>query len=160
MVIRRSLSTGTEAKVCTDLAEQGVAIPTPTQSGVWRSVIRSGEKEKEHIKRILQTEEDFCLHFDGKNLCGIEYQVVCLKSENREIKLGVLKCKSGSAQNIFNKLEQLLNEFAAWSNIKMIISDTTSVNTGRLNGIVVKLQKKMSEMGLEKHSSLGASIMF
>ena len=67
---------------------------------------------------------------------------MCLKNEIREIKLGVLKCKSGSAQNIFNELEQLLNEFAAWSNIKMIISDTTSVNTGRLNGIVVKLQKK------------------
>ena len=85
---------------------------------------------------------------------------MCLKSENKEIKLGVLKSKSGSAQNIFNELEQLLNEFAAWSNIKMIISDTTSVNTGRLNGIVVKLQKKMSKMGLKSHSLLGASIMF
>ena len=98
MVIRRSLSTGTAAKVCTDLAEQGVAIPTPTQSGVWRSVIRSRKKGKEHIKKILQTEKDFCLYFDGKKLCGFEYQGVCLKSENREIKLGVLKCKSGSAQ--------------------------------------------------------------
>ena len=54
MVIRRSLSTGIAAKVCTDLAEQGVAIPTPTQSGVWRSVIRSGEKEKEHIKKFCR----------------------------------------------------------------------------------------------------------
>ena len=80
---------------------------------------------------------------------------MCLKSENRKIKLGVRKCKSGSAQNIFNVLEQLLIEFAAWSNIKMIISDTTSVNTGRLNGIAVKLQKKMSEMGLEKPQFIG-----
>ena len=32
----------------------------------------------------------------------------------------------------------------------MIICDTTAVNTGRLNGIVVKLQRKMCEMGLEK----------
>ena len=32
----------------------------------------------------------------------------------------------------------------------MIISDTTSVNTGRLNVIVVKLQKKMNEMGLDR----------
>ena len=80
---------------------------------------------------------------------------MCLKCENREIKLGVLKCKSGSAQNIFHELEQLLNDFATWSNIKMIILDTTSVNTGCLNGIVVKLQKKMCEMGLEKPQFTG-----
>ena len=71
MVICCSSSTGTAAKVCTDLTEQGVGIPTPTQSGVWCSVIRSGEKEKEHIKKILRTEKDFCLHFDGKKLCDI-----------------------------------------------------------------------------------------
>jgi len=39
MVIRHSLSTRVAAKLCSDLADEGVALPT--QSGVWRSVIRS-----------------------------------------------------------------------------------------------------------------------
>ena len=99
------------AKVCTDLAEQGVAIPTPTQFGVWRSVIRSGEKEKENIKKVLQTKKTSAFILMQKKLCGIEYQVVCLNSGNREIKLGELKCKSESAQNIFNELEHLQTNF-------------------------------------------------
>ena len=32
----------------------------------------------------------------------------------------------------------------------MIICDTTAVNTGRVNGVVVKLLKKMAEMSLER----------
>ena len=95
MVIRHSLSTHAASKVCSDLAEEGVVLPTPTQSGVWRSVLKTGQKEKDHIKILLQKEKGYCLYFDGKKLSGNEYQVVCLQSESREIKLGVLKCKSG-----------------------------------------------------------------
>ena len=68
-----------------------------------------------------------------------EYQVICLQSQSREIKLRILKCSSGSAQHIYDQLEQILDEYIAWSCIKMIIRDTTAVNTGRLNGVVVKL---------------------
>ena len=98
MVIRHSMSTYKAAAVCSTLAEEGVTLSTPSQSGVWRSVLRKGEKEKEKIKVILQQEKNYCLHFDGKKLSNSEYQVVCLQSQSREIKLGILKCSSGSAQ--------------------------------------------------------------
>ena len=150
MVIRHSMSTYKAAAVCSTLAEEGVILSTQSQSSVWRSVLRKGEKEKEKIKVILQQEKNYCLHFDGKKLSNSEYQVVCLQSQSREIKLGILKCSSGSAQHIYNQLEQILDEHIAWSCIKTIICDTTAVNTGRVNGVVVKLQKKMAEMGLER----------
>ena len=155
MVIRHSMSTYKAAAVCSTLAEEGVTLSTPSQSGVWRSVLRKGEKEREKIKVILQQEKNYCLHFDGKKLSNSEYQVVCLQSQSREIKLGILKCSSGSAQHIYNQLEQILDEYIAWSCIKMIICDTTAVNIGRVNGVVVKLQKKMAEMGLERPQYIG-----
>ena len=48
-----------------------------------------------------------------------------------ELKFGILKCDSGSSQDIINALERLLNEFDAWGNFKMIICDTVKIpNTG------------------------------
>ena len=105
MVIRHSMSTYKAAAVCSTLAEEGVTLSAPSQSGVWRSVLRKGEKEKKKIKVILQQEKNYCLHFDGKKLSNSEYQVVCLQNQSREIKLGILKCSSGSAQHIYNQLE-------------------------------------------------------
>ena len=41
-------------------------IPNPSQSGVWRAVLRAADAEAE-IKGIFETGEEFYLHFDGKN---------------------------------------------------------------------------------------------
>ena len=69
-------------------------------------------------------------------ILNYEYQVVCFNSSLRELKLGILKCKSGSSQHIFTELESLLNQFDTCKSLKMIICDTTTVNTGWLKGIV------------------------
>ena len=154
LVNRNSLSTNKASVVCKSLAEEGVNLPTPTQSGIWRAVIRSGEQKKQEIKEFLKV-ENYCLHFDGKHLSNEEYQVVCLQNERRMIKLGIAKCESGSAQDIYNGLEEILNEFDAWHSIKMIICDTTAVNTGRINGVIVKIQRKMRDRGCDIPQYIG-----
>ena len=155
LVSRQSLSTNKASKVCASLAEERVPLPTPTQSGVWRGVIRLAEKKKAEIKSLLKVEKNFCLHFDGKRLVKHEYQVVCLKSSTRDIRLGVARCKSGSSQDIYDALEKVIDEYDAWSSIKMIICDTTAVNTGRSNGVVVKIQREMTGKGLDMPQYIG-----
>lgn len=86
-------------------------------------------------KSILQEKKHFYLYFDGKRFENNEYQVIILKSSLIKLKLGLLKCESGSSNHIFSALLSLLNEFCAWKNLKMIVCDTTAVNTGRVNEI-------------------------
>ena len=155
LVTTKSLSTNKATEVCYSLADSGIIVPTPSQSGVWRAVIRCGKHAKNQIKSILTNEKDFCLHFDGKRMDKHEYQVVILKSSLRELKLGTLKCKSGSSLDIFHALESLITEFDAWKNIKMIVCDTTPVNTGRLNGVVRKLKNEFAKRGFEQPQYVG-----
>ena len=42
------------------------------------------------------------------------------------IKLGILKCESGSAAAVHKELHQLIDEYDAWENVCMIICDTTT----------------------------------
>ena len=86
-------------------------------------------------------ENSLCLHFDGKKLNNVEYQVFCLQSPNNQIKLGVAQCKDSTANSIFTGIKDILDEYKAWPSIKMIICDTTATNTGRLNGVIVQVQK-------------------
>ena len=44
----------------------------------------------------------------------------------------------------------MLEEFNLWKSMLMIIADTTSVNTGRKNGVVVQLQKMLEKNGSPK----------
>ena len=69
-----------------------------------------------------------------------EYQVVCLQNPTKEIKLGVVRCENGSAENIFKGIVSILDDYDVWSSIKMIICDTTAVNTGHINGVVARIQ--------------------
>ena len=55
----------------------------------------------------------------------------------------------------FYRDKKIIDEFDAWSSIQMIICDTTSVNTGRKNGIVIRLQKKFENKGFQKHQYIG-----
>jgi len=85
----------------------------------------------------------------------LRYQVVCLKNPTRTLHLGILACESGSAVDIFVPLQALLDEYNAWNSVRMIISDTTAVNTGRKSGIVVRLQRQFREKGLEQPQFIG-----
>jgi hypothetical protein len=75
LVIQHGLSTWQASRVCKSLSSEGVELPTPSQSGVWRRVIKQGKLMKERIKKVLSEEKDYCLHFDGKKMNGEEYQV-------------------------------------------------------------------------------------
>jgi hypothetical protein len=54
--------------VCESLASSNVALPTPSQSGIWRRVVKEGQLMQDKIKNVLKDENNFCLHFDGKKL--------------------------------------------------------------------------------------------
>ncbi|XP_075205826.1 phosphatidylcholine transfer protein isoform X1 [Anomaloglossus baeobatrachus] len=105
---------------------------------------------KTKIFEKLQSKDPYCLHFDGKRIQGEEYQVVLLKNTTTKIKLGILKCENGSATAIHKELHQLIDEYDAWENIRMIICDTAAVNTGRLNGIVRLIQDDVLRKGFQK----------
>ena len=81
------------------------------------------------------------MHFDGKHIKNTEYCVVVLKNENREVKPAVLALTDGKGETIFNGIKTVLDEYKQWSAIKIIISDTTSANTGKSAGAVTQLQK-------------------
>ena len=63
------------------------------------------------IVQKLQSKYPYCLQFDGKRVQEEEYQVVLLKNMTTEIKLGILKCESGSAAPIHKELHQLIDEY-------------------------------------------------
>ena len=85
--------------------------------------------------------ENWFLHFDGKHIEENEYQVVVLKNERTEVKLDALHLKDGKADTISEGIAKVLDKYNLWTTIKMIVADTTSVNTGRKSGVVVQLQK-------------------
>ena len=139
------LSRRLASRVRTKLAHDGVELPTPTQTAIWRRVIENGKTKAKTIEHILQNEHNFRLHFDGKRIRKKEYQVICLTSPTRIISLSIVCCASGSSKCIFTATRKTLDEFDGWSSIKMIVCDTTSVNTGRKNGVVARLQREFED---------------
>jgi len=154
LVSTASMSTAKASFVLHQLAEEGVNVPTPSQSGIWRRVIEDAKAVKKKLKEIISKEE-FCLHFDGKRIDSKEFQVVCLKNSARSLNLGVLACSSGSAEDIFTPMKALLDEYDAWRSVKMIISDTTAVNTGHQSGVIIRLQRQFKQLGLEEPQYIG-----
>ena len=156
LVTKCSLSTRQASKVCGILSNEGAdLVSTPSQAGVWKRVIKDGKEKKSQIINILQHDTEFCLHFDGKRIMTKEYEVVCLKSPSKTINMGVIVCDSGTAADVFLGLKNLLDEFDAWKNIKMIVCDTTAVNTGKKNGIVISLQREFSRKGFIQPQYIG-----
>jgi hypothetical protein len=84
-----------------------------------------------------------------------EHQVVVLKNEFKEVRLSILALPNGQAKTIVSAIAEVLTEFSLWSSIKMIVSDTTNVNTGKKNGVVVSLQKWCREFGFESPVFIG-----
>src|SRR6218665_69973 len=146
LVSKVSLSTRKASTVLENLAEEGLDVRTPPQSGIWRRVIKDADKVKARRKNLIN-EEEFCLNFDGKRIDSKEYQVVCLRNSARPLNLDVLACDSGSAENIFIPLQDLLDEYNAWRRVKMIVSDNTAENTIHRNGVVARLQKQFQKKG-------------
>lgn len=154
LVTTAKLSSRKAHTVCKTLAKDGISIPTPSQSGVYKATMKAGEKLKEHFIETLRN-ENWSLHFDGKHIKNTEYQVVVLKNENREVKLAVLALINGKGETIFNGIKTVLDEYKLWPAIKLIISDTTSANTGKSVGAVTRLQNHFVKLGLDKPLYIG-----
>ena len=144
LVTSSNLSTNSAARVCRQLSNEGIEIPTPSQPGIHKAIFRRAAEVRRHLVDTLH-QENWSLHFDGKKMNGIEHQAMVLKNEAREIKLAVLQLKDGTAATIAAGLEVVLQDFNLWRSVKMIIADTTSVNTGKKTGIVVRLQQMFAK---------------
>ncbi|QQP40599.1 Uncharacterized protein FKW44_014704, partial [Caligus rogercresseyi] len=146
LVTSSKLSTHKAAKVCRQLSGEGIEIRTPSQPGIHKALYRRAAEVKQHLVSTLH-QEKWSLHFDGKKINGIEHQAVVLKNEAKEIKLTVLQLKDGTAATIAKGLQDVLQEFNLWGSILMIIADTTSVNTGKKSGVVIRLQQMFEKNG-------------
>lgn len=154
LVTNLNISTSKASLVCKQLSEAGVSIATPSQKTIHRHVKKNAErKETVYIQNLNLNQ--WALHFDGKKINKKEVQVVVLKNETEEIKLGVLVLEDGRACTIFNGIKELLDKFNLWASVKMIISDTTSVNTGKNGGVVRLLQDHVKSLSLPPPQYIG-----
>ena len=93
---------------------------------------KEASKVKEQLKETLEL-KNWSLHFDGKHIEESEYQVIVLKNKRTEVKVDALHLKDGNADTISEGIAKVLDEYNLWTT-KMIVADTTSVNTGRKSG--------------------------
>src|SRR5206468_88465 len=121
----------------------------PRQSAIHKAIYTRAAQVKKYLVSTLHLEK-WSIHFDGKHIEGIEYQAVVLNNEAKEMKLTALKLKDGKAQTIAEGLQDVLEEFNLWGSIVMIVTDTTSVDTGKRTGVVVRLQEMFEEKGHPK----------
>ncbi|XP_037793836.1 uncharacterized protein LOC119589289 [Penaeus monodon] len=101
---------------------------------------------KEEMKESLRKDR-WSLHFDGKHPEGREYQAVVLKNPDSEIKLAALDLNDSKAESIADGISDVIDEYKLWDSINMIVADTTSVNTGKQSGVVVRLQRMFTSRG-------------
>ena len=99
LVTSTRVSTNKAAKICQQLSHNGIDIPTPSQAAIYKSTYKEAAKLKEEMTETLQMEQ-WSLHFDGKRIEDKEYQVVVLKNERTEVKLGALHLKDGKTKKI------------------------------------------------------------
>ena len=154
LVTSSKLSTSKAATVCQQLSQCGIDVGTPSQSGIYRPTSKEAKKLKEDMKTTLNL-ENWSLHFDGKRIDDEEYQVLVLKNEQREVKFEALDLPNRKADTVVKGITAVLDEYNLWKSIKMIVADTTNVNTRRRNGIVIQLQPLFAEKKLEKPQFVG-----
>ncbi|ELU18836.1 hypothetical protein CAPTEDRAFT_210307 [Capitella teleta] len=85
----------------------------------------------------------------------MEYQAVVLKNSDSEIKLAALDLDHGKAETITESISSVIDECNLWGSIKMIISDTTSVNTGNKAEVGMRQQKMFAIRGHQKPQFIG-----
>ena len=77
--------------------------------------------------------------FSWEKIEDEEYQVVVLKNERKETKLGAFKIQNDKASSISNAISFFQEEFSLWNLINMIIADTIAANTCPKGGVVLLL---------------------
>ena len=68
--------------------------------------------------------------------------------------------QSRSDKDIYSSIKLLLDEYDAWKDVKIIILDTTAVNTGHKIGVVVRFKKRLSKKVWKNRNILDASTIF
>ena len=71
--------------------------------------------------------QQFFLNFNVKRIESKEFIVTGLQNKDKTVKLACKFCKNGSAEEISEQIKIVLDE---WNKIRMIICDTTAVNSG------------------------------
>ena len=54
----------------------------------------------------------------------------------------------GKSCTIYEGIKEVLDEYDLWGSIKMIVSDTTNVNTEKYGGVVARIQNEMEQKDL------------
>ena len=78
-----------------------------------KTLFKRAAEVKQHLVSTLICEK-WSLHFNGKQIQGIEHQAVILKNEVKEIKLNVLRLKNGTAATIAKRIQGVLDEYNLW----------------------------------------------
>ena len=81
-----------------------------------------------------------------------------MKNERMEVKLVALCLNDGKTETFTDGISTNVEECNLWSAVKMIVADTTSVNTGKTNGVVVRLKRIFSKKVFDKQLFFLASI--
>lgn len=144
------ISSRKTSKILSIMKEEGFDVPNATHSAINKRILKNSVEMKDILKDKIQNSQDYCLHFDGKRITKSKKErvVVCLSNATDNLYLGVLTMENCSAESISDALIELIDNYNAWVKIKMIISDATNVNTGKRNGIVVRLQRAFILKGL------------
>ena len=110
LVTSSKLLTYKTARLCHQLSGEGIEILTPSQQGIHKTLFKRVVEVKQHLVITLHCEK-WSLHFNGKQIHGIEHQAVVLKNKAKEIKLNMLQLKDGTAATIAKGIQGILDEF-------------------------------------------------
>ncbi|ELU01839.1 hypothetical protein CAPTEDRAFT_196595 [Capitella teleta] len=172
LMLRQTLYTRTKLplkKNCRKLSEEGKPITPTSQPAVQKALIRQANEVFFLQSKLLAPFKQFFFYnaaergneshttktymvLHGKQLKDREYQAVVLKNSDSEIKLDL---DDGKAETITESNSSVIDECNPWGSIKMIISDTTSVDTGNKAGVGVRQQKIFAIRDYQKTQFIG-----
>ena len=136
-----------KCKVCSILSNFGKSIHFPSQSTISKKSLNDNKKIDEKTKIQVEKKHQFSLHF--------ELIIIGSQNEDKTVKLTCKFCKKGSAAEIYEQITIVLDEFNSWNKIRMIICDTTAVNSGQKSSVVMILQEEFKKRNLSLPQYIG-----
>lgn len=126
----------------------------PSDISISRSTIQRRRKmARKELNCLIQNtfspNYPLVVHWDGKmlpNIVGtgkIDRLPVLVSGDGEEKLLGVPMLAAGTGKNAADEIYELLAKWNVLNKVRAFSFDTTSVNTGHLNGVCVLLEKKI-----------------
>ena len=103
----------------------------------------------EDMKRTFQPDHPLMVHWDGKimpDIIGfktVDRLPILVSGDGKEKLLGVPKLQHGTGKNASECIYNMLQDWDTVDQIEGMCFDTTSVNTGHLNGACILLEEKL-----------------